>query len=157
MTTGDAGSGTGAAADDELIVLVYSSTSSRDLQREELAAMLEGARARNAARNVTGLLLYHDGCFMQAIEGPRRVVHALLAKIGRDDRHRGILVLLEERREERQFPDHAMAYRDMSGGDTPEGYRGLLNDGLAAEHFRGHPDRVHRLLQIFADTQLRRR
>ena len=142
---------------DDLIVLVYTSTATRDLSPDDLAAMLQGARARNARRGITGLLLYHDGCFMQAIEGPRASVHALLAKVGADDRHRGVFVLLEERRTQRQFPDHAMAYRDMRSAEVPEGHVGLFNDDLRAESFAGHPDRVHRLLQVFADTQLRRR
>ena len=142
--------------DEELIVVVYTSSSTREISREELGAMLEGARERNAKRRITGLLLYHDRCFMQAIEGPRRTVHALLAKIARDDRHHGMLVLLEEPRRTRQFPDHSMAYRDSSSEVLPEGHSGLFNDGLGAEHFHGHPDRVHRLLQLFADTQLRR-
>jgi hypothetical protein len=67
-----------------------------------------------------------------------------------------MLILLEEPRRTRQFPDHSMAYRDFNSEDMPEGHSGLFNDGLGAEHFHGHPDRVHRLLQVFADTQLRR-
>jgi hypothetical protein len=156
MTVVAANGKSAPAGDDELIVVVYTSSSTREISPEELAAMLEGASQRNAKRRITGLLLYHDGCFMQAIEGPQRTVHALLGRIGRDDRHRGMLILLEEPRRTRQFPDHSMAYRDSSSEDMPEGHSGLFNDGLGAEHFHGHPDRVHRLLQVFADTQLRR-
>jgi hypothetical protein len=141
---------------EDLILLVYTSTATRELSTEELRAMLEGGRRRNAARGVTGLLAYHDGQFMQAIEGPRAVVDALFARIADDWRHYGILVLLHERRSARQFVDHAMAYRDMRDEPLPDGHSGLMNDGLRAESFQGHSDKVHRLLQVFADTQLRR-
>lgn len=150
-------SGAPASDADDLIVVVYTSAASRDLSRAELAAMLQGARRRNGARGVTGLLLYHDSVFMQAIEGSRVVVEGLLATISLDPRHRGVMVLLQERRAARLFPDHSMAYRDMSAEVLPEGYRGLLNDGLRGESFHGHPDRVYRLLQTCADTLLRRR
>lgn len=143
-------------AGDGLIVLVYVSTATRELSPEELRAMLAGGRRRNTARGVTGLLAYHDGQFMQALEGPADVVDALFARISGDPRHYGILRLLREPLAARQFGDHAMAYRDTQAEALPDGHSGLLNDGLQADSFRGHPDKVHRLLQIFADVQLRR-
>ena len=154
-TAADEGARTNGTGED-LVVLVYTSVATRDIPREELAAMLERARRRNAARKVTGLLVYHDGCFMQAMEGPAATVDALLNTIAADGRHRAILVLLRQPIAERQFQAHSMAYRDLRDEPLPEGHVGLLNDGLRGESFRGHPDRIHRLLQIFADTQLRR-
>ena len=140
----------------QLWVLVYTSAATRDIPREELGEMLAGGRRRNRARGVTGLLVYHDGMFMQALEGPQPVVHALMAAISADDRHRGIFILLDEAASERRFAEHAMAYRDTGRGPFPEGFSGLLNPG-APTPFADSRDRVHRLLRSFAETVLRRR
>ena len=142
---------------DDLIVLVYVSTATRDIPTAELTAMLEGGRRRNAARDVTGLLAYYDGTFMQAIEGPRAVVDGLLKKIAADPRHTGLIVLIRERVARRQFSEHSMAFRDRSAGPAPEGFSGLLNAGLPGEEsLVDQSSRVHRLLQGFADRHLRR-
>lgn len=144
-------------SDEDLCVLAYVSSAVRPFSREALVALLEASRQRNATVGITGLLLYHDGNFMQALEGPRAAVRTLFDRIERDPRHRGTLVLLDQGRTERYFPEWAMGFRDLSGADVPEGYSGLLNDDAVVSGLRGHPDRVHRLLQSFADVQLRRR
>ncbi len=156
MSTSAEATSPASEPDADLVVVVYTSVATQEPSRDDLAAMLDGARRRNAARGITGLLVYHDGCFMQAMEGPRPVVDDLLRRIAADGRHGAMLVLLQQPREARQFAGHSMAYRDMRDDPLPEGHSGLLNDGLRGESFRGHPDRIHRLLQIFADTQLRR-
>lgn len=144
-------------SDEDLCVLAYVSSAVRPFSREALVALLEGSRQRNATVGVTGLLLYHDGNFMQALEGPRTAVRTLFDRIERDPRHRGTLVLLDQPRPDRYFPEWSMGFRDVSSADMPEGYSGLLNDTARAGALRAHPDRVHRLLQSFTEVQLRQR
>lgn len=45
------------------------------------------SQRNNARLGVTGLLLAHQGWFVQALEGPRRNVSTIFATIGRDLRH----------------------------------------------------------------------
>jgi hypothetical protein len=52
-----------------LFQIVYSSTAAKSLGRAELMDLLNGSVGRNARAGITGLLLYKDGAFMQAIEG----------------------------------------------------------------------------------------
>lgn len=140
-----------------LVVLVYTSAATQDMSREALLSMLEGGRRRNAGRGVTGVLVYHDGMFMQALEGPRRVVDRLFAIISADPRHRAIFVLLHEPTTTRVFAEHTMAFRDLSGEPRPDGYDELLNaapGSVGPAHARTH---VHRLLKSFATTVLRHR
>lgn len=49
--------------------------------------ILRSAQANNARMDVTGLLIAHQGWFIQALEGPRRNVSIVFAAIGRDLRH----------------------------------------------------------------------
>ena len=56
-------------------------------------AIVTSSQRNNAAVDVTGLLLAHRGCFLQALEGPRRNVSQIFSVIGRDLRHVQIEVL----------------------------------------------------------------
>lgn len=49
--------------------------------------ILKVAQPNNARMDVTGLLIAHQGWFIQALEGPRRNVSMIFAAIGRDLRH----------------------------------------------------------------------
>jgi hypothetical protein len=145
-------------ADDALWLVVYVSAATREFSNEELDGLLRAARENNAAVGITGMLAYHDGSFMQAIEGPRSAVEALYRRIESDPRHKGPLVLLRHELTARHFGDWSMAFRRYSDADVPEGFSRLMQAGLhTARSSEGHGDRVHQLLQTFADTQLRRR
>jgi hypothetical protein len=52
-----------------LIQLLYSSKATTALSPAELTAILDKSVANNQARQITGLLLYRDGCFLQLLEG----------------------------------------------------------------------------------------
>jgi hypothetical protein len=55
--------------------------------------VLRSAQANNARMDVTGLLIAHQGWFIQALEGPRRNVSIVFAAIGRDLRHAQLEVM----------------------------------------------------------------
>ena len=140
----------------ELWQVVYVSSATRLFTRAELETLLDTARARNTAEGLTGMLAYHDGNFIQALEGSRAQVEELTARIARDPRHRGMMTLLHGPIAQRQFGEWSMAFRHLGDEPLSEGHSGLMDDGLQAQSFRGPPDRVHRLLQAFADSQMRR-
>ena len=73
--------------------LVYVSAAVTWFSESELRALLTSARFRNEHAGITGMLLYKDGNFMQALEGPEDAVRALYRRIEGDRRHRGLLVL----------------------------------------------------------------
>jgi hypothetical protein len=52
-----------------LVSLVYVSVARELMSDEDLKAILEVARRKNAERNITGMLLYRSGYFIQALEG----------------------------------------------------------------------------------------
>lgn len=76
-----------------------------------------GVSDRNNRRDhLTGVLLRHDGRFLQAIEGARVDLDRLMAKLGTDHRHRDLRILVDRPVDNRLFPDWAMARVDA----TPE-------------------------------------
>lgn len=134
-----------------LFQIVYTSTASEDFSRADLLRMLEGGVARNKRAGITGLLLYKDGCFMQALEGEKAVVTALFSKISHDPRHHHIVVLIQEPIEERNFPDSAMAFRDLHSEDLKglPGYSEFLNTPLNGELMAKDIPKCNRLLLLF--------
>ncbi len=104
-----------ATSEDTLISVTYLSTATRPFTNAELAELLATSRRRNAARGVTGILLYKDGSFAQVLEGPAQVVDALYDKIRRDRRHRAVTPILRRRIDERLFGDCSMAFYNVEG------------------------------------------
>lgn len=142
-------------APDDLWVVVYMSTATLRFTRDRMLALMAVSRLRNSLHDITGLLLHRDGGFMQALEGPRSRVHALLGALRRDDRHAGLVVVIDEPRARRAFDGWSMAFRDLDTSGVPDGVSPLLSSPAVREEFRTHPDRVHRLLHYYADTELR--
>lgn len=68
------------------------------------------SRQCNEAACITGRMLYADGHFIQTLEGPEPAVDAMFEWIGRDPRHRDVLVALREPIALRDFPDWSMGF-----------------------------------------------
>jgi len=90
--------------------IMYSSQAAEPMTAAALEKILTDARAGNAARNVTGALIYVDGVFFQILEGDKAVVHELMANIARDSRHQSVTVFHEAEVEARAFESWRMAY-----------------------------------------------
>jgi hypothetical protein len=108
----------GAADDDSLLSLVYSSAASAPFSEIDLALLLATSRMNNESRGLTGQLLFRDGQFMQALEGPARTVRAVFRTIAADPRHMGVWTLDEQAIPHRRFGSWAMGYRALSEADV---------------------------------------
>jgi hypothetical protein len=134
--------------------LLYASSASRPFSEAELLELLAKARENNARLDITGMLLYKDGNFMQALEGEESAVKALYEKISRDPRHKGVLSFIQGRTAERQFPDWSMAYRNLNDPEalnTP-GYSEFLSSQLTGDEFAVDPTRCQKLLLTFKEN-----
>ncbi len=119
----------------QLYSLVYSSFALTLFDESELDALLEQSRAANERIDVTGMLLYRNGRFIQFLEGPEEAVRALLAHIVADGRHTDVRVLVDGRPSARQFAEWTMGYEAMDEARTPlpAGYRSTFDDLEAAD------------------------
>jgi hypothetical protein len=95
---------------------------------EELVRLLHQSRKNNGPREITGMLLYSDGNFLQVLEGPDAAVEQLLETITRDPRHKGMMELLRGDLTERQFPDWTMGFHRVS--DLAPEDRAFVSDFL---------------------------
>lgn len=103
----------------QLLQLVYVSSATRLLDPPELFELQAAARERNRRAGISGVLLYRDGNFLQALEGPEEAVHDLERRLARDPRHHGMLVLLRRRIAEREFGADALALETAARGPRP--------------------------------------
>ncbi|UOG77145.1 BLUF domain-containing protein [Hymenobacter tibetensis] len=132
-------------------LLIYSSSATHPFSDDELQELLTKARLRNARENVTGLLLYHDGQFMQLLEGDADVVHRLYSYIEQDPRHTSVLKLADKHVEARSFPDWAMAFRPVQAADFErlEGFRSPSSLDPAFEGLSGADSLLLNLLRQY--------
>jgi len=134
-----------------VISVVYISSATHLFSDRELLDLLAQAREKNARLDITGMLLYKDGNFMQVLEGPEETVRNLYTTIRADARHHGLLKLMESSVTARTFSEWAMAFHnldDVSLAEVP-GYSQFLNDPLNSPAFKQDPTRAQKLLLTF--------
>jgi hypothetical protein len=109
---------------------------------------------KNRQLELTGLLLVHEGWFLQVLEGPEAAVSSLTARIGRDPRHREMQVLCSVPDEERLFGDWS-----MTGGRLGPEADPLLTELGQLARFDARAldaDSALRLLMIAGESERRR-
>ena len=115
-----------------LYEIIYTSLATRDLPPEELAQLLDKARAHNASQGITGMMIYHRREFMQLLEGEQAAVQALYERIAGDPRHQQVRKIWDGPIRERGFSDWGMAFvapDELALREKP-GYQDLLAQGL---------------------------
>ena len=100
--------------------LVYSSRAVNALSAAELLAQLPVYREKNIRLGITGLLLYKQGEFMQALEGDEPAVRSLFSSIGKDPRHEQIHLLTTAEVSKRQFPRWSMGFKNLDEIDISQ-------------------------------------
>jgi len=113
-----------------MITLIYGSSAAYPMPVPELVTILEQARQNNKKLNITGMLLYDDGNFLQVLEGEDEAVTSLYNKICQDPRHQSILLYVKKQIDKRHFNDWAMGFVDVRQLDIDNipGYSRFLND-----------------------------
>ncbi len=130
--------------------LVYCSTAVRLFRSEELDSLLAQSRKRNAEREISGLLVYHDGGFIQVLEGLESNVRGVFASILRDPRHHSVVTVLQQPITEREFAAWHMAFRHVRDAkDLPDGFSDFLNPNWRDDAFTSHPGLCHDLMLAF--------
>lgn len=131
--------------------LTYVSSALMPFSARELRELLEKCVINNRRREITGMLLYKDGNFMQVLEGNEQVVRSSHKIIAADLRHRGVTTLLQGMTPGRQFPNWSMGFQDLGADlDNPEGYNEFMNIPLAGSEFKSDPTKAQKLLLSFA-------
>lgn len=126
--------------------LIYVSTASDALAADDIENIIATAQRNNAARDITGILLFNGLNFLQVLEGPRKEIEQLFMHINMDQRHVSVVTVLQEEMKERIFRTWAMAHRvspqsNAPGRTTAEDMSDILEGKL--------PEHVQRVLNNF--------
>ena len=93
-----------------LAKLIYCSRAVDDGQRLDIERLLDGARRFNEQKDVTGLLLFKDGFFLQALEGSSLALGEVFTRIAGNDIHGEIMIHEYSTISERVFSEWRMGY-----------------------------------------------
>jgi len=113
--------------------LIYVSSATLPLSSSALDALLEVCRRNNQNDDITGMLLYRDGDFLQILEGKENTVKETYRRITADSRHRGIILLDESPISQREFSEWSMGFRRINSSDIPIGFMDFFSRGFNAE------------------------
>ena len=100
-----------------LYCLVYYSKVSPNLIGaidDVIGDILVRARTLNALNEVTGILIYNEKIFLQALEGSYKAVEETYARIAKDLRHTELRVVYREQVNERSFGSWTMCASALS-------------------------------------------
>ncbi len=100
--------------------LIYTSYAVVKFQEVDLKELLVQAQEKNKRLNITGMLYYFDGIFIQLIEGSEADVKLLGATIAKDPRHKDFAIVKEGPTENRFFKNWSMGFKSVSPTDADE-------------------------------------
>ncbi|MCM8533246.1 MAG: BLUF domain-containing protein [Lentisphaeraceae bacterium] len=103
--------------------LIYASKSVTNFDFKSIKELSTKAAANNKSLDVTGLLIYGEGKYIQILEGSQEEVNRLFLKISTDKRHADIVLLNYCKAIGRQFPQWNMGCLLL---DTQEDIRYLV-------------------------------
>jgi len=101
--------------------LIYISTATKYYSKKELDVIWTHAKNNNSKNDITGILLYQEGIFMQLLEGHKDDILSLYEVIQNDSRHICEKQPLIGTSSKRFFPDWSMDFKnlDYESRDVP--------------------------------------
>ncbi len=116
----------------------YVSTSNPDLSDTDITHLMDYVRAHNCLLDITGILIYSDGNFLQVIEGNKETVKGIFEKIKKDLRHYNIIKILDKEIDGSSFSDYHSSFTVISDHNGPiELQKFLEKEKLSnPEHFK---------------------
>lgn len=134
-----------------LIQLVYISAATQLHDDATLTDLMQSSSVRNKSVDITGMLLYCDGFFIQVLEGEESTVDTVFSRILKDLRHKDVITILRGPIDERSFAHWSMGFRILALGETKAhpAYAPLFSEGFAVERFVARPGLAVELLSEF--------
>lgn len=127
--------------------IIYLSSAVTKLSDEEISSLLIQSRKHNTEYNITGVLVYIEGDFIQVLEGKKETILFLFEKIKNDSRHKGIICVFNDSIKERQFKDWSMGFCSLE-------YQNLRSIVECSSFYRREDlfNNTDKVASIFLDT-----
>lgn len=97
-----------------MLQIIYKSKATVPFVQPELQALLRIAQTHNRSKGITGMLVYHNHCFLQLLEGEEQDVLALMAHIAEDRRHHQVKIVAQDNITVRAYDGWAMGFVDTA-------------------------------------------
>lgn len=107
--------------------ICYVSDERKELKKEDLILLYEQTVQNNNKEQITGVLIYKDGSFLQVLEGDKKVISSLFVKIKKDRRHHNVITLFS-RESSRVFDDYQTGFSIIHNYNGLESLRAFLAD-----------------------------
>ena len=130
--------------------LVYSSSATQEFWPDDIFALVEKSRSKNAPRGLTGMLLFHEGRFLQLLEGPEEAVRECFQMVQRDPRHETVAILHTGFSEARDFPEWTMGFEQPGDAwNLPSEWSSIMENGFKGDAAAEDPSAIKDLLLSF--------
>jgi hypothetical protein len=139
-----------------LIQLIYVSTAEHELDESEIKKILDSSVRHNTPQEVTGLLLYSEGSFMQVLEGEEAAIDETMSRIEKDPLHHSLIVMTRSKIAYREFGTWTMGFRGVIAPDaaTWPAYAPFFEYGFNAELIGAKPGLALDILRHFAESTI---
>lgn len=117
-----------------LKTICYISDSRSNESIESIKKIYKKAKENNLTNNITGILIFHNGNFLQVLEGLEENVNETFDKIRFDTRHRNIIKVININVEERIFEDYNFGFTVVKSSTEFEELNEYLNWLKNADH-----------------------
>ena len=138
----------------ELRQLVYISDASYGLAKPDIESILASSRRNNAEANVSGMLLYSSGVFIQALEGRPETIEGLYKTISDDRRHENVDTVSDRLVADRSFGGWAMGFVERAPEEVSSkiGINGLMDRNEALAALSANEEVATSMLRDFAEN-----
>lgn len=131
--------------------LCYVSSAINTLSEEDLEHLFRVNKRNNTHLNISGILVYNNGNFLQILEGEKLRIQNLFRKIRQDSRHNNIIKLIDTSIEERIFDDYELGFVTVDDNKKRKQLTSYLNWIKEAELMT--VDKVIHIVENFIDNK----
>jgi hypothetical protein len=134
-----------------LTELIYVSTMIGEAE-QKLKSIWEASLQHNQMNGITGMLLYHQGGFMQVLEGGRAKVMETYARICEDKRHHHIETLTISEVGYRHFGPWSMGFKHINASEAAKfpTQAAIFDFGKQADAIKAKPGLGLEMLSLFS-------
>ena len=136
-----------------MFYLIYISTASGPMADDDLVALLDQSRRKNADLGITGMLVYQLGNFMQLLEGDEAVVRNLFETIKRDKRHFAVISIITGTSTDRNFDDWSMGFCNLDDSGDLQRYEQYIRKNLVLREFQDDTRHAYDFMVMFSESR----
>ena len=135
-----------------MFYLIYVSSAVRLMDNVELLKLHQISQKNNKNTEITGMLLYQEGNFMQIIEGEEEHVLELFIKISMDKRHKDIYKIMSGPINKRNFDNWSMGFCNMNDTNYYSNYETFIQENIKLKTFEYESQSAYDFIIKFNET-----